>query len=78
MPAGDPLHGLPSGQTVDITAVEFIARRRARVNGTLTGADDILTVEVEQAYGNCLDDRCVRERLRRALFSPAAVGRARR
>ena len=34
--------------------VEFAARRRVRVNGTLTTADDAtLVVEVEQAYGNC-------------------------
>jgi len=36
-----------------MTAVEFATRRRVRVNGALTGADDILTVDVEQAYGNC-------------------------
>ena len=34
--------------------VEFAARRRVRVNGTLTAADDgTLVLEVEQAYGNC-------------------------
>jgi hypothetical protein len=53
IPVGDPLHGLPSGQKVGMTAIEFATRRRVRVNGTLTGADHILTVEVEQAYGNC-------------------------
>ena len=35
-------------------AVEFATRRRVRLNGTLTEASDgKLTVEVEQAYGNC-------------------------
>jgi Pyridoxamine 5'-phosphate oxidase len=52
--AGDPLHGLPTGQKAGLVIVEFAARRRVRVNGTLTAADDgTLVVEVEQAYGNC-------------------------
>ncbi|MGH3251267.1 MAG: pyridoxamine 5'-phosphate oxidase family protein [Trebonia sp.] len=51
---GDPLHGLPSGQQAGLVVVEFAARRRVRVNGTLTEAGDgVLVVEVEQAYGNC-------------------------
>ncbi len=34
--------------------MEFAARRRVRINGTLTCRDgEGLTVEVEQAYGNC-------------------------
>jgi predicted pyridoxine 5'-phosphate oxidase superfamily flavin-nucleotide-binding protein len=54
IPAGDPLHGLPRGQPVGMVVVEFAARRRVRINGTLTHATDRkLTVEVEQAYGNC-------------------------
>ena len=50
----DPLHALPVGQPVGLLAVEFAIRRRMRVNGQLTeiGPDD-LTIEVEQAYGNC-------------------------
>jgi uncharacterized protein len=54
LPAGDPLHGLPAGQQVGLVVVEFAARRRVRINGTLTEADgDTLAIEVEQAYGNC-------------------------
>lgn len=52
--AGDPLHGLPAGQPVGLVVVEFATRRRVRVNGVLAAAGrDGLTVEVEQAYGNC-------------------------
>jgi predicted pyridoxine 5'-phosphate oxidase superfamily flavin-nucleotide-binding protein len=52
--AGDPLHGLPAGQQAGLVVVDFGARRRARINGTLveTGTEG-LVVEVEQAYGNC-------------------------
>jgi predicted pyridoxine 5'-phosphate oxidase superfamily flavin-nucleotide-binding protein len=54
IPAGDPLHKIAAGQKVGMTAVEFATRRRVRINGTLTAAaSDVLTIEVEQAYGNC-------------------------
>ncbi|MCG3753799.1 pyridoxamine 5'-phosphate oxidase family protein [Amycolatopsis sp. Poz14] len=54
LPEGDPLHGLPAGQLLGMTSVEFATRRRVRINGTLsTAAKDHLIVEVEQAYGNC-------------------------
>lgn len=54
IPAGNPLHGLPSGQKIGIVAISFAARRRVRVNGTLAQAlDGHMVVEVEQAYGNC-------------------------
>ena len=54
LPAGDPLHGLPAGQQAGLVVVEFAARRRVRINGTLTEVDgDTLVIEVEQAYGNC-------------------------
>jgi uncharacterized protein len=54
LPEGDPLHGLPAGQQAGLVVVEFAARRRVRVNGTLTEVDqDTLAIEVEQAYGNC-------------------------
>src|SRR5689334_8307328 len=50
----DPLCGLPSGQPVGMLAIEFATRRRARVNGYLTKADDEgLEVFVDQAFGNC-------------------------
>lgn len=54
LPDGDPLRGLPAGQQAGLVIVDFAARRRVRVNGTLTAADDaLLAVEVEQGYGNC-------------------------
>jgi uncharacterized protein len=54
IPASDPLHGLSPRQEVGMIAIEFATRRRVRVNGTLAAADaGQLTVEVEQAYGNC-------------------------
>ena len=54
LPAGDPLHGIAAGQKVGLTAVEFAARRRVRLNGTLVaGSGEVLVVDVEQAYGNC-------------------------
>ncbi|HEX3222251.1 MAG TPA: pyridoxamine 5'-phosphate oxidase family protein [Nocardioides sp.] len=51
---GDPLHGLPAGQPLGLVAIELAKRRRFRINGRLVGADPaVLTVEVDQAYGNC-------------------------
>lgn len=50
---GDPLHDLPAGQPVGMVAIDFPARRRMRVNGTLTRVDGGLHIEVEQAFGNC-------------------------
>jgi predicted pyridoxine 5'-phosphate oxidase superfamily flavin-nucleotide-binding protein len=53
-PAGDPLHGLSAGQQAGLIAIEFAARRRVRLNGTLTEAGQgRLVLDVEQAYGNC-------------------------
>jgi uncharacterized protein len=52
--AGDPLYGLPAGQQIGLIAVDFDARRRMRINGTLVDGDDAgLTVHIDQAYGNC-------------------------
>ena len=52
--AGDPLHGLPSGQPVGIVVVEFATRRRVRINGTLAAVtENTLRIAVDQAYGNC-------------------------
>ena len=51
---GDPLHGVAPGQRVGLIAIEYVARRRARINGRLVEAgDDQLVVEAEEAYGNC-------------------------
>jgi predicted pyridoxine 5'-phosphate oxidase superfamily flavin-nucleotide-binding protein len=50
----DPLHGLPAGQPVGLLAIEYAARRRARVNGQLvTAAPDRLEIDVAEAFGNC-------------------------
>ncbi len=51
---GDPLHGMPPGQQVGLIAIDFAARRRMRINGTLIDGDSAgLTVQIDQAYGNC-------------------------
>ena len=50
----DPLHRMPIGQQVGLVAIDFAARRRMRINGTLVGGDNAgLTVQIDQAYGNC-------------------------
>ncbi|WP_250036374.1 pyridoxamine 5'-phosphate oxidase family protein [Paractinoplanes maris] len=52
--AGSPLRDLPPDQPVGLITVDFARRRRIRLNGTLTDADETgLTIAVEQAYGNC-------------------------
>ncbi|WP_307797347.1 pyridoxamine 5'-phosphate oxidase family protein [Williamsia soli] len=51
---GDPLHRLAPGQPVGLLVIDFATRRRVRINGTLTSATDSrLSIDVEQAYGNC-------------------------
>jgi uncharacterized protein len=51
---GDPLHRMPIGQQIGMIAIDFAARRRIRINGTLVdGTDAGLTVQIDQAYGNC-------------------------
>jgi predicted pyridoxine 5'-phosphate oxidase superfamily flavin-nucleotide-binding protein len=71
IPLGDPLHELAAGQKLGMTTVEFAARRRVRINGTLTAtADDILVIDVEQAYGNCP------QYIQQRLLTPDGLGRA--
>lgn len=54
LPGADPLHGLSRGQLVGVIAIDFMARRRVRINGLLTSTDaDRLTIDIDQAYGNC-------------------------
>jgi hypothetical protein len=66
---GDPLHALPAGQQVGLVVVEFAARRRVRVNGTLVAAGgQSLVIEVEQAYGNCP------QYIHQRLLAPASPG----
>ncbi len=51
---GDPLHRMPTGQQIGLVAIDFAARRRMRINGTLVDGDNAgLTVQIDQAYGNC-------------------------
>jgi hypothetical protein len=51
---GDPLHGLPVGQSVGLIAMEFASRRRFRLNGMLAAAGaDFLEIALDQAFGNC-------------------------
>ena len=51
---GDPLQDLPAGQPVALVTVDFAKRRRYRINGHLASADGAtLTIEADQAYGNC-------------------------
>lgn len=53
-PPGDPLSTMQAGQPLGLLAIEFATRRRLRVNGTLTRADNHgLDIAVDQAYGNC-------------------------
>jgi uncharacterized protein len=54
LPSGDPLHGLSSGQPVGVIVINFVSRRRIRINGILTCTEaGQLTIDIEQAYGNC-------------------------
>jgi predicted pyridoxine 5'-phosphate oxidase superfamily flavin-nucleotide-binding protein len=51
---GDPLHYLAAGQAVGLLVIEYVARRRARINGRLVSADaGRLVIEASEAYGNC-------------------------
>jgi uncharacterized protein len=51
---GDPLHRMQTGQQIGLVAIDFAARRRMRINGTLVDGDNAgLTVQIDQAYGNC-------------------------
>jgi uncharacterized protein len=51
---GDALHGLLAGQQVGLIVLEYVARRRARLNGRLVAAGaQELVVEVTEAFGNC-------------------------
>jgi predicted pyridoxine 5'-phosphate oxidase superfamily flavin-nucleotide-binding protein len=53
-PPGDPLHGLNAPQPIGLIAVDYARRRRFRLNGNLVVAGpDGLTVEVDEAFGNC-------------------------
>ncbi|AMU58251.1 Pyridoxamine 5''-phosphate oxidase [Mycobacteroides abscessus subsp. abscessus] len=50
----DPLHDLPARQPAGLIVIDFATRRRVRINGVLAQADSGgLTIDVDQAYGNC-------------------------
>ncbi|MGI8751001.1 MAG: pyridoxamine 5'-phosphate oxidase family protein [Acidimicrobiales bacterium] len=52
--SGDPLGNLPPGQPAGLIAIDFAARRRARINGTLSVVSETgLELDVDQAFGNC-------------------------
>jgi uncharacterized protein len=54
VPSADPLAELPISQEAGLIAIEFAIRRRFRVNGIVTRADTHgLTIDADQAYGNC-------------------------
>src|ERR1700731_361567 len=54
LPSAEPLHGLSCGQSVGVIAMNFLTRRRVRINGLLTSTEaGALTIDVDQAYGNC-------------------------
>jgi predicted pyridoxine 5'-phosphate oxidase superfamily flavin-nucleotide-binding protein len=54
LPSAEPLHDLPTGQPVGVIAINFATRRRVRINGRLASTEaGALTVDVDQAYGNC-------------------------
>ncbi len=51
---GDPLYKLPARQQVGLLTMDFAKRRRFTINGHLAvSAGSGLSVDVEQAYGNC-------------------------
>jgi predicted pyridoxine 5'-phosphate oxidase superfamily flavin-nucleotide-binding protein len=65
---GDPLSGIEPGQPVGVVVVEFATRRRVRINGTLTSVGPHrLSIEVDQAYGNCP------QYIQQRVLNPAAV-----
>ena len=54
---GDPLRDLDAGQPVALLVIDFTRPRRFRINGwlaaTARGLEAGLTIEADQAYGNC-------------------------
>ncbi|GAA1025816.1 MULTISPECIES: pyridoxamine 5'-phosphate oxidase family protein [Amycolatopsis] len=76
IPEGDPLHGLPAGQQLGMTSIEFATRRRVRINGSLsTVAEDHLIVDIEQAYGNC--PQYIQQRVLSEEIEPTAPAQTR-
>ena len=75
VPAGDPLAALQVGQEVGLIAIEFAIRRRFRVNGTVARVDEHgLTIDADQAYGNC--PAYIQQRVFEHVDRPGPTGRA--
>jgi predicted pyridoxine 5'-phosphate oxidase superfamily flavin-nucleotide-binding protein len=54
LPEPDPLWGLSAGQPAAVIVMDFATRRRVRINGQLTSVTSRgLTLDVNQAFGNC-------------------------
>jgi len=52
--AADPLAAMPAGGQAGLIAIEFAIRRRFRVNGMLSAVSSHgLTIDADQAFGNC-------------------------
>jgi hypothetical protein len=51
---GDPLEHLGSPVPAGLLAIDLARRMRARINGTLRRRETGFTLEVEQAYANCM------------------------
>ena len=52
--SADPLHDLRTGQSVGLIVLDYSRRRRVRLNGTLSQVgSQVLTLSVEEAFGNC-------------------------
>lgn len=68
-PPTGPLRDLPAGQQAGAVVIDFVTRRRFRVNGTLASVGDQLEMVVEQAYGNC--PQYIQQRHVQATVNPA-------
>jgi len=53
-PRGDPLEQLSSAVPAGLLAIDLARRMRARINGTLRRRETGFTLDVEQAYPNCM------------------------
>jgi predicted pyridoxine 5'-phosphate oxidase superfamily flavin-nucleotide-binding protein len=53
-PRGDPLEQLSSPVPAGLLAIDFARRMRARINGMLRRRETGFTLDVEQAYPNCM------------------------
>jgi uncharacterized protein len=74
VPPTDPLAVLPVSQEAGLIAIEFAIRRRFRVNGTVIRSDSrSLTIDADQAYGNC--PAYIQQRVFEHVERPEQTGR---